>query len=1063
MEEKKEVNNNDKINSPEKDINKKELLNEEEDEYKKKISVSQNSIPKLSLDNEEEKEEIEENKGEKDNEDSNQNSNESKNRSDKKEEDRYSIKKSLREIFYLEDITKFDPNEYIRKYNKKNVDDGKIFFKKRFIKNKIETSEEKINTRATFSVKSSYFDKRRSIQTSYSNFSYNLMNINNPKEKFNYKSEYRKYKEGFLVLVENSIFNFNLKKYEESYKILLKEGLVKSKNEFGEFLLVENGYDKYILGTFLAKQKPPNDKKEIIDGFINSIDLIYQGKNDKINSFLECLRFFLSRLKLPEDSNLILEIMDYFSKCLFNNNKNNKDFVKKYPSINAIYLLISTILALNTMLTRKDIKNMNLIKKDQFIEMNKEIDPEEARDIYEKLEKDPLSMTDNYNENNYKRMAILVKKKEDVGKVKFYRSKTIKNTEYNYINKDKNEINEKSKENIIIDNILEKDIPEVEEENNLGKKDECLKPFKSEIVLNKFKDIEEDNNNNILIDNSDFQPIFSYQQNLESFSDEDKEILSQPTKFEKLITASSHHTKFFMVSDNMQKLIWAKEIETEIDSDKNIKIKKIKGSVHYLMIKDIEDVYNGMHNCNLITEYINLNPEEEKEVNNLITIKATYRIVCIKAYSQERAISWFKALKSLVLLSKKNNQNNQIEIEDKNEQLKKFMKYKVEDIWKENILPYWETYGHFFQYKKQNKINEKNRMKNNEIISKNGLLEGKLTYSLKEKSHFVLDIYKKLNENNNIYYLDYNEFIYLYNIGLPNQIRKKMWTLLIGNPCGISLDLFNYYNGFVVNINFEEFINDYLKNNNIEQSLEKLDEDENNKDIINQIIIDIIEIKKLFSSQIENSFKILSSVYRIVRIITLLRPDICYNKSLVSFSYCFLLVFKDEFVSFKNIFNLICSTNTLQYYIKNDEYINIRVKYFDYLLESRIPKVREHFKNLDISTELFLIPWFENIFSFTFDFKLLKKIIDLYLLNGEYMLFQIGLTIIKIQENDLLNLTIGEIFQNLNKLPAKYKEEAFLEKLFLNNIYDDYAQWKIDCEVGNQKIKLLELIILQNK
>ena len=995
-----------------------------------------------------------------------------------------SNQKSINEIFYMNDVKDFNPNDYsIRKYDKKNIELGKLFFKYRFIKKKIEKSAGKINLRATttkFSRSGTIFDKRFSIPFRTNNYpSLGLnMNINQKEEIFNNKSEYRKYNSDFLVLIEKSIFNFNLKKFEESYKILFRENIVNSKTEFGEFLLVINGYNKYILGNFLAKEHPPNDKKEIINGFINSIDLKYHQISDKINCFLECLRFFLSRLKLPEDSNLILQIMDVFSTCLFNTNKDNQDFINKYHSINAIYLLISTILALNTMFTRKDIKNMNIIKKEEFLEMNKEIDLKEAQDIYEKLEKDPISMKDNYSENNYKRMTILVKKKEEVNvkeKSSLNRSKTVKDNYYkNIIDKNEKNNNNDINENLKIDNFMGdgiKNIEEIEEEKYVEKKDiekkeeNKIKFPISEKLVNKFNDLDivEENEFDNSIDSIIRNPSFSYQANLESFSDIDKEILTKPTKFEKFVSKNSHHPRFFILCDNMQKLTWAKEIEVVINSDKSVTIKKMKGSVHNLMIKHIEDVYNGINNdSKLINEYIKLFPEESKEADNFITIKATYKIICLKANIQETAISWFKALKSLVHIFKKNNVNNKIEFEDKSEKLKKLMKDKVKEIWNENILPYWEMYGHFLQYKIQNKIYDKNRIKREDIISKNGLLEEKTTYSLKDKSQFVIDVKKKLTSNN-LNLLDYNEFFYLYNIGLPNNLRAKIWSLLIGNPCGVTFELFNYNLGFIQNIDFDELINVFNKNKNIEQFLDNLDEDENIKFIINQIVIDIIQTKNLFISKIKNEEKLLSEVYKIVRLFFLIRPDICYNKSLVIFSFIFLLIFKDEFISFKNLFNLICSTNILQYYIKNENYTNIRIKFFDYLLEKKIPKVSEHFKNLDIPTDLFLISWFENIFSLTFNFKLFKKIFDLYLLNGEYILFQVSLTVIKIQENELLNLTIGEILKNLNKLPEKYKEEIFLETLYLNNIYEEYEKWRIDCEVGNQKIKLLELVLLESK
>ena len=1062
--------------------------------------TSENTIQKLSLIKEEEKEKEKNKNKNKDfisEEDLYENINESDISSDlqtssskellkeKENENENKNQKSINEIFYLSDIKDFDPKEYsIRKYDKNNIELGKLFFKYRFIKKKIEKFAGKNNLRMTttatpFPRSGTIFDKRFSIPFRGSNnksFGLNMNNINKKEEIFNNKSEYRKYNSDFLVLIEKSIFNFNLKKFEESYKILFRENIVYSEKEFGEILLVINGYNKYILANFLAKDKAPNDKKEVINGFINSIDLKYQQKS-KINSFLECLKFFLSRLKLPEDSNLILQIMDVFSTCLFNTNKENEDFIKKYPSINAIYLLISTILALNTMLTRKDIKNMNIIKKEQFIELNKEIDSNEAQDIYEQLEKEPISMKDNYSENNYKRMTILVKKKDikdlkDLKDLKkntnMTRSKTVKENDND---EKKNEIIDIN-ENLKINNLLENrngNIEEVEEEKEKEKEMDKKKYQLSEKLVNKFNDLniaEEENENENSIDSLLRNPSFSYQANLESFSDIDKEILSKPTKFEKFVSKNSHHPRLFIVCNNMEKLTWAKDIEIELNSDKSVRIKKTKGTVHNLMITDIIDVFNGINNnSELINEYIKLFPEESKEADSFITIKTADKLVCLKANIQENAISWFKALKSLVILSKKNIENNKIELENETEQLKKLMKKKVSDIWNTFILPYWEFYGHYLQYKMQNKIYDKNKSKKDDITSKNGLIiEEKMTYSLKEKNQFIDEAKKKLNINY-INILDYNEFFYLYSIGLPNNLRVKIWTLLIGNPCGLTNNLYQSYLGFINDIDFEELINEYNKNKTIDEFLDNCDEDENIKFIINQIIIDIIESKNLFKSKLANKEedKILLKIYKIVRVFFLIRPDICYNKSIVIFSFIFLLIFKDEFISFKNIFNLICSTNTLQYYIKDENYINIRVSFFDYLLEKKIPKVREHFKNLDISTELFLISWFENIFALTLKFKLFKVIFDLYLLNGEYILFQVGLTIIKIQENEILNLTIGEILKNLYKLPEKYTQEEFLEKLHMININEEYEKWKIDGDVGNQKIKLLELVLLESK
>ena len=979
--------------------------------------------------------------------------------------------KKIEEIYYLNDIKDFNPEEFsVRKYGKKTIELGKLFFKYRFIKERMEESTNTYNLRGSTLRYNSKLnqEKTRKVTISGNRMSLNFnsklgINMDKSDEKFSNKSEYRKYNSKFLLLLEKSIFNFNLKKYLESYNILFQENIVKSYAEFGEFLLVVNGYNKYTLGTFLAKDKPPNEQKEILKSFVNSIYLTYEQKDNKTNTFLEYLRFFLSRIKLPEDSNLILDLMDVYSTTLFNTNKDNKDFISRFPSSDAIYLLISSILALNTMFTRKDIKNMNIIQKDKFIEMNSEIAPNEAQDIYEKLEQEPISMKDNYSENNYKRMTILVKKKDkeiiNSKYSKYIPKSNLKKSQNEEDSKDQDNEDEDEDENEYKDKIIEDNNKKVKFDNIL-KKEVTQKDNNKDLIIKKCSTSRLFNTKlkeEVIVEEShttkdDFgvrQSSFSFQENLESFSDKDREILTKPTKFEKIISKTSHHIRAFMVDQKLEKLIWAKDFDIIVNSDKTIKIKKIKGTVHTVMIKDIEDVYNGIDNSELISDYIKSYPNESKEASNFIAIKIPNKEVCIKANTQEIALSWFKALKSLVLqVSKIINKKNRGE--DKVGKLKKLLYIKVKEIWNKYILPHWNVYGQFLEYKIKNKINDIKKDDNN---SKSNLLEEKMKFSLSAQSKFISNIKKKLSEN--VYnYLDYNEFLFLYKIGIPDNLRSKIWTLLIGNTCGITLDLYKSFFNLIQNIDFEELI----KNKNLEEYLETIEEDEENKFIINQILTDIFEIKDTFISGIEKPYKTLWKVYRIVRIFFLMRPDISYNKSLINFSFIFILVCEDEFISFRNIFNLICSNNTLQYYLKNENYISIRVQFFDVLLKSEIPKVREHFKNLDISTELFLVSWFENIFSFTFDFNLLKRIYDVYILNGEYILFLVGLTVIKIQENDLLSLTIGEVFKNLNKLPSKYKEDLFLEIMNSNNIYKQFEKWKTDNEVGNQKIKLLELV-----
>ena len=218
---------------------------------------------------------------------------------------------------------------------------------------------------------------------------------------------------------KDNINNGNQKKYQESFDNLKISEMLskdeknkKNKNEsieleeFGEFLLVVSGFDKYLIGEFLAKDKPPNQNGKILNSFINCINM-----NHKENSLLDCVRFLLSRINLPKDANLILVIMEAFTKTFFKVNEHIKEFLDIFVNSDNIYLLVSTMLALNTMFTRKDIKNMNTIKKEEFINMNKQINENYLSTLYDQLKSKPITMSDDYNDAIYQKLTPLVNEK----------------------------------------------------------------------------------------------------------------------------------------------------------------------------------------------------------------------------------------------------------------------------------------------------------------------------------------------------------------------------------------------------------------------------------------------------------------------------------------------------------------------------------------------------------------------------------------------------------------------------------------------------------------------------
>ena len=158
------------------------------------------------------------------------------------------------------------------KYNFQNIEEGKQYFKDRYIQEKMEEISSTIKRMSL--QKDTPEVTNKELRNSCPLFINKNSNTNF--ENYEKEAEIRKCETEFLLIVEKAVISFNLKKYQESYTYLENSGVIKNILEFGKFLLVVSGFDKGILGEFLAKEKAPNENKDVLNSFINTIDLNYK-------------------------------------------------------------------------------------------------------------------------------------------------------------------------------------------------------------------------------------------------------------------------------------------------------------------------------------------------------------------------------------------------------------------------------------------------------------------------------------------------------------------------------------------------------------------------------------------------------------------------------------------------------------------------------------------------------------------------------------------------------------------------------------------------------------------
>ena len=759
------------------------------------------------------------------------------------------------------------------------------------------------------------------------------------------KEDYNRKKSFLLIVIEKSIFYFNIRKYKESIELLLNEKIIKNFKEFGEFIFVINGFDKNIINDFLSEVKLPNEYNinEIIVGFLNCINMDFYN-----NSFMNTLKFFLSNINNPNK-----EVVDKLCIKYFKKFKDNEAFIKYYKTCDIFSSLVHNIIKI---LIGKD-KNK---KMDQFIKDNKCLDKKLCQSIYKEMQIQPFIPTYNYVQKFYKKLSNLVI-----------------------------EIDEREKKN----------------------KSSDIDGYYENILDDKPK---RDYNNHYI--------WFDYRKNISAFTEYDQEMLLNPILFTKFVSNSTtSHPRVFAFRKQFKVLIWAKSIEGE----------KTKGNLHSLNIEDICDIYIGVDNCDIIKKFIRANNKDIEEEYKYITVKTKTEVFVIKAEDSNLSFLWFKAVKSLLSTYQTGMNKDKERIVGNN--LIKSEK-ELQKIWNNGIFHKWTEYGRYLLYKKQNKIEYKKVI--NGIIrkekTKSNLINDTFNFNNKKIYLFFNEVKNYLigeGKENNM--LDLNEFLFLYKIGIPHHCRSIIWDSLIDNSCGITKDLFDYYSKQINEIDFEEIIRNH-------DNIEKLFDDNYNQ----KIITDIIKIEDFFINDIfdlkKKSSEILSKIYKLIKIFFLMRKDISYNKNIINYAFIFVFVFEDEYLSFKNLFNFICSSNIIKYFTKDESFITKNCDFFKALMKKNCIRIFNHFSYLYINNELFSIFWFENLFTQTLNYKILLRIFDLFLIYGDELLFQIGLAMIKIQEEDLLTYPINEIFKVLKRLPNKFDEEVFFENLDLINIHDDY-------------------------
>jgi hypothetical protein len=429
------------------------------------------------------------------------------------------------------------------------------------------------------------------------------------------------------------------------------------------------------------------------------------------------------------------------------------------------------------------------------------------------------------------------------------------------------------------------------------------------------------------------------------------QMLKNGQKFIKYGKSGDPHERFVYLSPDENYMIWRPLTCTCFTRDRSIKT------------TSFINIYLGTSNSQIFGKY-KIPPEYEL---NCFSIIFNNRSLDFKHEDQKISIKWYNAIKFLIKRIKSM-------AEVKKKKLKELSNRKeiISDFWRTEILPNWEKYRKFLLIKGNSNC-QNQFFTNNEIYKKKFK---NLQTSTNKKTKLIIEEKDK------------QDVVYLWFLGIPNWLRKKLWSLVIANDINFNENLFNFYLKKNENIEFDE---DILtdRNINLEMTPKARNEkimaeikgiqvvDDNkmidgpfyklNNPLVNEIISDVQKSYRRFEEQIksenveEKIFKV--ELFKILRIFTNYRPDITYSRPIAYIATVFYLNSEDFYQSFILTSNFIIPSFLTKFLIRDEIFIKTRCEFFENLLGNFIPSVYTHLKNLDISTRLFFYDWIEFLYT----------------------------------------------------------------------------------------------------